>query len=68
MTEFELIVHSCEQPIERPGEYKKQKRYYSGKKKRHTKKNQIIVLHDGKDIVDIVADKPVSKSDIKLFR
>ena len=68
MTEFELIVDSCEQPIERPREYQEQKKYYSGKKKRHTKKNQIIVLPDGKDIVDIVADKPGPKSDIKLFR
>ncbi|MEM9927698.1 MAG: transposase family protein [Cyanobacteria bacterium P01_D01_bin.50] len=49
-------------------EYENQKKYYSGKKKNHTKKNQIIVLPDGKDIVDIVADKPGPKSDIKLFR
>ncbi len=33
LTEYELIVDSCEQPRERPGEYKEQKKYYSGKKK-----------------------------------
>lgn len=35
LTEYELIVDSCEQPRERPGEYKEQKKYYSGKKKNH---------------------------------
>ncbi|MGB3509629.1 MAG: hypothetical protein WBA93_10355 [Microcoleaceae cyanobacterium] len=38
LTEFELIVDSYEQPIERPVHYEKQKEYYSGKKKSHTKK------------------------------
>ena len=68
LTEFELIVDSCEQPIERPGEYKEQKKYYSGKKKKHTRKNQLIVLQDGKDIIDVVAGKSGPKSDVKLFR
>ncbi|QXE26048.1 transposase [Richelia sinica FACHB-800] len=68
MTEFELIVDSYEQPIERPSEYEIQKKYYSGKKKTHTRKSQLIVLPNGKDIVDIVAGKPGPKSDITLFR
>lgn len=68
LTEFELIIDSCEQPIERPSEYQEQKKYYSGKKKNHTRKNQIIVLPEGKDIVDIVAGKHGPKSDINLFR
>lgn len=67
MTEFELIVDSYEQPIERPSEYEEQKKYYSGKKVNHTKKNQLIVLPNGKDIVDIVSDKPGPKSDISIF-
>ncbi|MGD1909330.1 MAG: transposase family protein [Rivularia sp. (in: cyanobacteria)] len=54
--------------MERPGEYKEQKKYFSGKKKKHTFKNQLIVLPDGKDIVDVVAGKPGPKSDVKLFR
>ena len=29
LTEFELIVDSYEQPIERPGEYEKQEKYDS---------------------------------------
>ncbi len=68
MTEFELIVDSYEQPRERPGDYKEQKKYYSGKKKSHTLKNQLIVLPDGTDIVDVVAGSPGPKSDINLFR
>ena len=68
MTEYELIVDSCEQPRERPTEYQEQQNYYSGKKKTHTFKNQITVLPDGQDIVDIIAGLPGPKSDIDLFR
>ncbi len=68
LTDYELIVDSSEQPRERPGEYKEQKKYYSGKKKHHTFKNQITVLPDGKDIVDVIAGEPGPKSDINLFR
>jgi hypothetical protein len=68
LTDYELIVDSCEQPRERPGEYQEQQDYYSGKKKSHTFKNQITVLPDGRDIVDIIAGEPGPKSDIALFR
>ncbi len=68
LTEFELIIDSYEQPIERPGEYEEQKKYYSGKKASHTRKGQLIVLPNGKDIVDVVAGQPGPKSDINLFR
>ena len=68
LTDFELIVDSCEQTRERPGEYEEQKKYYSGKKKHHTMKTQMIVLPNGDDIVDVVAGKPGPKSDISLFR
>lgn len=68
MTDFELIVDSCEQPRERPGDYQEQKKYYSGKKKNHTLKNQLIVLPNGEDIVDIAAGAPGPKSDINFFR
>jgi IS5 family transposase len=61
-------VDSYEQPIERPGEYQEQKKYYSGKKANHTRKGQLIVLPNGKDIVDVVAGKPGPKSDVNLFR
>ena len=64
LTEYELIVDSYEQPIERPGEYEEQKKYSEGKKKKHTKKSQLIVFPGGKDIVDIEAGEPGKKSDI----
>ncbi|NEP06655.1 MAG: transposase family protein [Okeania sp. SIO2G4] len=44
LTEYELIVDSYEQDIQRPKKYEKQKEYYSGKKKSHTRKSQVIVL------------------------
>ncbi len=68
LTEFELIVDSCEQLRERPQDYQQQKKYYSGKKKNHTLKNQLIVLPQGADIVDCTAGAPGPKSDINLFR
>ncbi len=68
LTNYELIVDSSEQPRERPEEYVEQKKYYSGKKKSHTFKNQITVLPHGQDIVDVIAGEPGPKSDITLFR
>ena len=68
LSEYELIVDSAEQPRERPGEYEEQKKYYSGKKKSHTFKNQFTILPSGQDIIDVIAGKPGPKSDITLFR
>jgi hypothetical protein len=39
----------------------------TGKKANHTRKGQLIVLPNGKDIVDVVAGKPSPKSDVNLF-
>ena len=66
--EYELIVDSAEQAIERPKDYQEQKRYYSGKKKMPTLKNQFIVLPKGADIVDICIGRLGKTSDITLFR
>ncbi|WP_427161211.1 transposase family protein [Aliinostoc sp. HNIBRCY26] len=68
LSEHELIVDSAEQAIERPGDYQEQKKYYSGKKKIHTIKNQFIVLPGGRDIVDICIGQLGKISDISLFR
>ena len=68
LTQYELIVDSEEQPIERALSYEEQKKYYSGKKKTHTFKNQIICLPEGKDIVDVVGGEPGPKSDVKICR
>ncbi|WP_414579742.1 transposase family protein, partial [Anabaena sp. CCY 9402-a] len=66
LCEYELIVDSAEQAIERPGDYEEQKKYYSGKKKMHTRKNQFIVLPEGRDIVDICIGQFGKISDITL--
>ncbi len=68
LTQYELIVDSAEQPIERPSDYEEQKKFFSGKKKRHTRKTQFIVLPKAKDIVDLKVGDPGPKSDINQFR
>lgn len=68
LQQYELIVDSEEQDRERPSAYQTQKKYYSGKQKSHTFKNQFIVLPLGQDIVDVVAGRPGPVSDISLCR
>lgn len=68
LSEYELIVDSAEQATARPVDYQEQKRYYSGKKKMHTLKNQFIVLPGGEDIVDVCVGMLGKTSDINLFR
>ena len=68
LTEFELLVDSSEQARERPGNYKEQKKFYSGKKKKHTFKNQFLILPKAQDIVDVIVGKPGTASDINLLR
>ena len=46
----------------------KKKKYYSGKKQNPTFKNKLIILPNGKDIVDIAANAPSPKSEINFFR
>lgn len=68
LSEWELVVDSWEQARERPGEYEEQKKYYSGKKKSHTLKNQMIVAPKKVEIVDVTVGKPGPHSDINIFR
>lgn len=62
-----LLVDSWEQPIPRPQDEQDQEDYYSGKQKEHTRKNQLISLPNGTDIVDVVLAKKGPRSDSKLF-
>jgi hypothetical protein len=48
----ELLVDSWEQPMPRPQDHEEQEAYYSGKQKEHTRKNQLISLPNGIDIVE----------------
>jgi len=61
---IEFFVDATEQQIERPK--KGQKRYYSGKKKKHTLKNQIITDKKGK-VRAVTKSVPGKKHDKKLF-
>jgi hypothetical protein len=62
-----VIVDSFETPIPRPSDPDKQKRLYSGKKKRHTLKTQVLTNTQG-EILDIDAGHRGPKSDQTLFR
>jgi hypothetical protein len=68
LTNFRLLVDSLEQPINRPSDQKKQQEYFSGKKKQHTLKSQMIGLPEAKDIVEIEVGTPGPTADINLFR
>ena len=65
-TALELVlIDATEQAIERPK--KRQKRHYSGKKKRHTQKAQLIVDQKTQEIIATAFGKG-SKHDFQLFK
>lgn len=66
--EQEWLVDSWEQARDRPQGDEEQRKYYSGKQKRHTFKSQVITREEGKDIVDLIASVRGPSSDISLFR
>ena len=63
----DLLVDTWEQPIPRPQDSKIQEAFYSGKQKTHTRKNQLITLPAGTDIVDVVIGEPGPRSDSTLL-
>ena len=68
LTSYPLLVDSAEQPRERPSDYKEQKKFFSGKKQRHTFKNQFVSLPKAKDIVDVVVGERGPEADVNLLR
>ena len=62
----EIIVDSFETPIPRPSNNDRQKRVYSGKKKRHTLKTPIITDQKGR-IMDVSSGHRGPKSDVKIW-
>lgn len=62
-----LIVDCTEQPIQRPGADAKQREHYSGKKKRHTLKNEYIVTRTGR-IASVSPSHPGSHHDLAIRR
>lgn len=61
-----IIVDSFETPIRRPSLNERQKRVYSGKKKRHTLKTQMITDHQGK-ILDVNSGHRGPKADVTIW-
>ena len=63
--EVAAIVDATEQPMHRPQDKDEQKRYYSGKKKRHTLKTQIVVRPTG-ELMHVSDTAPGSQHDKSL--
>jgi DDE superfamily endonuclease/Helix-turn-helix of DDE superfamily endonuclease len=61
-----VIIDTFEQPVQRPR--RRQKRFYSGKKKRHTLKSQVAVDEETGQVVDVADSVPGPTADIKLLR
>jgi len=60
------IVDATEQPTQRPSAEDTQKTHYSGKKKRHTLKTQVVVGPDG-EVIAVSDTVPGAKHDKKLY-
>jgi hypothetical protein len=60
------IIDSFETPIPRPSLNARQKRFYSGKKKRHTLKTQIVTDQQGA-ILDVSAGHRGPAADVKIY-
>jgi hypothetical protein len=60
-----VIVDTFEQRTHRP--QRRQRAYYSGKKKAHTLKSQVAVDEDGR-LVDVAASRPGRWADLKVFK
>lgn len=61
-----VLIDTFEQPVQRPK--KRQKRFYSGKKKRHTLKSQVAVDEETGAIVDVAESVPGPTADIKVLK
>lgn len=61
-----LLIDSFESPIQRPSLNERQRRTYSGKKKRHTLKSQ-VVTDDRGDILELDTGHRGPKADIRIY-
>jgi hypothetical protein len=61
-----VLIDTFEQAVQRPKQ--RQKRFYSGKKKRHTLKSQVAVDEENGRIVDVAASVPGPTADIQLLK
>jgi DDE superfamily endonuclease/Helix-turn-helix of DDE superfamily endonuclease len=63
--ELAVIIDTFEQRTHRPK--RRQRAYYSGKKRAHTLKSQVAVEEDGR-VVDVGESRPGPWADLKVFR
>ena len=63
----EIFIDGTERPIRRPKDSESQKNNYSGKKKRHTKKN-IVITNSKKEILLVSSTKNGSSHDYNIFK
>jgi hypothetical protein len=61
-----VVIDTFEQAVQRPK--RRQKRFYSGKKKRHTLKSQVTVDEETGAIVDVADSVPGPTADIKVLQ
>jgi hypothetical protein len=65
---FKAFIDSTEQEIQRPKNKKKQKEYYSGKKKKHTVKTQLMVNKEGKILYKSNQHKKGRQHDYSVYK
>ena len=65
---FKAFIDSTEQEIQRPKNKRKRKNYYSGKKKKHTVKTQLMVNAEGKILHKSNQHKKGRKHDYSVFK
>ena len=66
--ELARIVDSFEQPIERPGDRARADSFYSGKKKRHTLKVQVVVDEETGRFVEVSDSFPGPTADLSVLK
>lgn len=64
--EVKVIIDGKEQPFRRPRGWEEQRPFYSGKKKRHTVKNQVLCTPEGR-IGGVSATVPGSTHDLTMM-
>jgi hypothetical protein len=64
--ELEFMIDGTERRIQRPKDNDKQKRYYSGKKKCHTVKNNVIINADNRKVIYLSKTYEGKKHDKKI--
>ena len=65
--EVKIVIDGKEQPFRRPQGWDQQKPFYSGKKKRHTVKNQVVCTPEGR-IGGVSDTVPGSTHDLTMMR